>query len=204
MILNAFVNLNSTQTTRTKKCSNLKNKRSSCLSQLNSQNELAFWKLELASNFAAGKKFLSDPFNFERKNSAHKERFCSNSTNSMKDSRHKKPACYCIFYYLSKINKINMPGSRQLHTVLLISKTFASRRHQQHCCASAKIQARNSNESDFTIWVWNQISFSIFTYSFQKPNDLRISAATAGRFPQHILHNPCGRFANNMRKALVC
>jgi hypothetical protein len=35
-----------------------------------------------------------------------------------------------------------MPGSRQLHTVLLISQTFASRRHQQHCCASAKIQAR--------------------------------------------------------------
>jgi len=69
----------------------------------------------------------------------------------MKDSRHEKPACYYIFHYLNKINKINMPGSRQLHAALLISKTFASRRHQQHCCASAKIQARNSNESDFAI-----------------------------------------------------
>ena len=186
-----------------KRCSNLKNKRSSRLSQLNSWNETCFLKAWTCFKSCCRQKVSSWSVQIWTENLAHKERFCSKSTNSMKDSRHKKPACYYIFYYLNKINKINMPGSGQLHTALLISKTFASRRHQQHCCASAKIQARNSNESDFAIWVWNQISFLHFHLLFSKSNDLRRSAATAGRFPQHILHNPCGRFAKSMRKALA-
>jgi len=148
------------------KCSNLKNKRSSRLSRLNSWNLLSE-SLNLLQILLQAKSFFWS-IQIWTENLAHKERFCSKSTNSMKDSRHKKPACYCIFHYLNKINKINMPGSRQLHTVLLISKTFASRRHQQHCCASAKIQARNSNESDFAIWVWNQISFLEFHLLFSK------------------------------------
>jgi len=54
---------------------------------------LLFESLNLLQILLQAKKFLSDPFKFERKNLAHKERFCSNSTNSMKDSRHEKPAC---------------------------------------------------------------------------------------------------------------
>jgi len=107
-----------------KRCSNLKNKRSSRLSQLNSWNETCFLKAWTCFKSCCRQKVSSWSIQIERKNLAHKERFCSKSTNSMKDSRHEKPACYYIFHYLNKINKFNMPGSRQLHTVLLISTTF--------------------------------------------------------------------------------
>ena len=159
MILNAFANLNSNQTTRTKRCSNLKNKRSSRLSRLNSW-KTCFLKAWIASNFTAGKMFLLIHSNLNGKIWRTRKDSAQSPQTQWKIPGIKSRLAIAFSITSIKQIKFNMPGSRQLHTVLLISKTFASRRHQQQCCASAKIQARNSNESDFAIWVWNQISFS--------------------------------------------
>ena len=69
--------------------------------------KLAFESLNLLQILLQAKIFFLILFKFNEKDLAHKERFCSNSTKSTKDSRHEKPACYYIFCYL-KIIKQNL------------------------------------------------------------------------------------------------